>query len=382
MLPVESLPYQPASSVFYLLFAFQDQNKDLKLETSKEAYGFYGDTLSLNQSVDSIFLPIQKLNTRDIIILSKFPIGRYFDINFNKAISDFVLESANENIDIIANLLEGQEKLRVYNTFENIDSLETFLTVTDSIDQVAQDTFYIKFNPSEREPNPLTYSIKPNNNSAIETDFVGVLNFSKPVASINYDSIYFVYDSLTNVDVSATDSLVWSEHRDRLIMYKTLFNPADTISASTNTENENGSNKRTSPEIAYYSGKGAFIGFEQDSSQQKSLTYNFKIPEQYGTIKGNIDTEYISFIVQLLDNRNKVVSQIINDRNFVFDMIEPGEYRIRILVDENNNGEWDPGNIHQLIEPERVLFFRDETTNTEKLILKANWELMDNNINF
>ena len=366
----------------YLLFAFKDQNKNLTLETNSEAYGFYGDTLNLDNSIDSLKIPIQKLNVSEIFVLSKFPTGRYFEINFNKAITDFKLDPEINNLNISANLVDNNKKLRIYNTFETIDSLQTILTVSDSIDQVAIDTFYVKFQPSQREPNPLTLSVKPATNTSIEKEFIAQLKFSKPVESINFDSIYFRYDSLNVIQFTAEDSIEWSQHQDQALIYKSLFNPADTVKNDVNQNGRSENISRTSTEIMFNVGKGAFMGVENDSSESKTLKYSFKIPEQYGSINGSIDTYYNSFIVQLLNNRNDVVSQIINVKNFIFNLIEPGEYRIRVLVDENNNGEWDPGNIKELIEPEKVMFYRDSTTSQETLLLKANWELKDNNINF
>src|SRR5690606_16914718 len=99
-------------------------------------------------------------------------------------------------------------------------------------------------------------------------------------------------------------------------------------------------------------GKGAFISVELDSNKQMKQTFPFVNPEDFGTVKGNITTEYKAFTIQLLNERYEVVRELNNQPAYVFDFIEPGTYYIRVLIDENENGKWDKGNILELQEPE------------------------------
>jgi uncharacterized protein (DUF2141 family) len=46
----------------------------------------------------------------------------------------------------------------------------------------------------------------------------------------------------------------------------------------------------------------------------------------------------------------------------------PGEYELRILTDDNNNGKWDPGSYEKKLQPERAV------TLPNKLNIKANWD--------
>ncbi len=48
--------------------------------------------------------------------------------------------------------------------------------------------------------------------------------------------------------------------------------------------------------------------------------------------------------------------------------INPGEYEIRILFDNNNNGKWDTGNYSKKNQPEKAITLKD------KLAIKANWD--------
>lgn len=48
--------------------------------------------------------------------------------------------------------------------------------------------------------------------------------------------------------------------------------------------------------------------------------------------------------------------------------INPGEYEIRILFDDNSNAKWDPGDYSKKLQPEKVI------TLTQKLGVRANWD--------
>ncbi len=48
--------------------------------------------------------------------------------------------------------------------------------------------------------------------------------------------------------------------------------------------------------------------------------------------------------------------------------INPGEYDIRILFDDNNNGKWDPGDYAKKLQPEKAITLK------QKLGVRANWD--------
>ncbi len=48
--------------------------------------------------------------------------------------------------------------------------------------------------------------------------------------------------------------------------------------------------------------------------------------------------------------------------------VDPGEYDLRILFDDNNNGKWDPGDYSKKLQPEKVILL------TQKLAVRANWD--------
>jgi hypothetical protein len=68
------------------------------------------------------------------------------------------------------------------------------------------------------------------------------------------------------------------------------------------------------------------------------------------------------------------VNRIKNATKIKFQNIKPGEYSLRVIIDSNNNGNWDTGDPDKNIEPEKIIYY------TEKIKIRANWEI--ENINF
>ncbi len=118
----------------------------------------------------------------------------------------------------------------------------------------------------------------------------------------------------------------------------------------------------------------SFISIENDSSEAFNKQIKFINPSLTGLINGSITSTYNSFIIQLLDSKMKVIKEHKNGKAYVFKEVSPGEYYLRILVDENNNGEWDMADIRENIPAEKVVVYEDES-GTRKTVIRANWEV-------
>ncbi|GEM_PF-581596 len=126
----------------------------------------------------------------------------------------------------------------------------------------------------------------------------------------------------------------------------------------------------------FYVSAGSFMSVENDSSEQVIQKYSFKNPEDYGAISGTITTEYSSYFVQLLNQQFELVREVKNAQNFSFELVSPGKYQIRVLIDADEDGTWEAGSILSQEEPEPIYFYTEE----EIIDLRANWERSDLNI--
>lgn len=111
------------------------------------------------------------------------------------------------------------------------------------------------------------------------------------------------------------------------------------------------------------------FGLSNDSIVYKLKT---KTPEDYGII--NIDltsTKNTALIVELLNDKDVLIRRIKIDKpqKVSFNLLSPGNYGVRVTLDENNNGVWDTGNFLNKRQPEVVKYF------DKKIELRANWDV-------
>jgi len=55
-------------------------------------------------------------------------------------------------------------------------------------------------------------------------------------------------------------------------------------------------------------------------------------------------------------------------QQMVFTELIPGKYQIRLIFDDNNDGEWTTGSLKEKRLPERVIY------NRELIDIKSRWE--------
>ncbi len=103
--------------------------------------------------------------------------------------------------------------------------------------------------------------------------------------------------------------------------------------------------------------KADTIAFKTKAEREYgSLTLEFK---NLGKIKHPV--------LQFVQSNNVVDSFKLTSPTFNIKLFNPGEYEIRILDDENENGTWDPGNYHLRKQPEKVAAI------LKKVSVRADW---------
>ena len=89
---------------------------------------------------------------------------------------------------------------------------------------------------------------------------------------------------------------------------------------------------------------------------------------------GNITLRFNSLnfsqnpVLQFVQNDEVKMSYKLTSKEWSAKLFPPGEYEIRILLDGNNNGKWDPGSYSKKIQPEKVISI------DQKISIKANWD--------
>jgi len=370
----------------YIATAFSDVNKNLKLDFKSESYAFKKDTLTLDSLPVEVNFKLSKLDLTPFRQMTALPSGKYYEINFNKYIIDFSVTALDSMIKIpFSNAAKQNRSIRFYNQANLVDSIAVSYTATDSINTSISDTVYVKFIESKRKSDEFSFVVSPKQSELITTDFNAEVTFNKPILEYFLDSLYFEYDS-TIIQPIYDSSFVWNSHRDKLSFHLVIDKPKiDTlISSQKKIQSSSDSLSEIKPVIKQqskkdkvppkknlglrlYIGNGTFISTDQDTSSSVSYNYKFIKPEEVGTQEITTSTQYESFTIQLLTEKFDLIEEVSGKKDHTFYNLNPGKYRIRILIDSNNDGRWSPGNMSNNEEPEPVYIY------PETLIIRADW---------
>lgn len=374
----------------YLLYAFDDKNKNMLVDSRTEVFAFKAQPVQLDSSLSNFDLKLVQLDHRDFKLISARPIARYFNVRTTKGIAEYTATSTVDSIPITS-FLEDASTVRIYNTFPQMDSLPVSFHFVDSTTNTIDTVLYIKFDART--------STKENFNTKIEyCDFLqnksllkAELSANKPITFINTDSVYIQLDSVNRITFTEED-IQLSPDKRKLYISKKLPKETDFIKKPTTTSgptHERGEavkerevkprkekeEEEKTPSIPFNNlilPRNTLISIESDSSADIKSAIKTITPENSGLITVEVKTTE-SVIVQALNRNFKVVQESYSLQPR-FENLPPGEYYIRVILDKNNNQKWDAGNFFNKIEPEPVIFFKSEkgipTTN-----LKANWEV-------
>ena len=116
----------------------------------------------------------------------------------------------------------------------------------------------------------------------------------------------------------------------------------------------------------------ALIDFWGNTNDTLVYRTSTKKIEDYGNIFLRVQHESShSYIIELLKN-DEVVRRYdspVDGNYYKFELIDPGNYIVRLIEDVNENKQWDTGNYIQKIQPEKVIYYWKE------IDLRANWDM-------
>jgi uncharacterized protein (DUF2141 family) len=373
----------------YKVHAFTDQNKNLTVDARNEAYGFKRDSFLLDQNLEKVSLGLLRLDPRPVKLTSARPYNSYFNIKTSKNLKDAKV-IATDSSDIYYTFGADQANVQVYKGQVKLDSIPIKFVAADSVGNKIDTTLYAKFSSRETTPEKFEYTLQQSSITAQKGLISLAIKFTKPVREINFDSIYYQVDSTTIVRFQPTD-IQYSETQRILSVTKKvdprLFEKkAETPEGSTSprpprqsapTNRDSADFKKEPPKKIITNqltiGRGSFISVENDTS--KSLIQNITPAafEDLGVILAETTPGPQKVIIQLVTKDLKIVRTVTHKTKATFEDLEPGEYQLRIIVDRNGNGTWDPGNYLKQSEPEEIYYWKDEKGQKD-IKLKANFE--------
>ncbi|HTH58467.1 MAG TPA: Ig-like domain-containing protein [Cyclobacteriaceae bacterium] len=339
----------------YFAYAFEDKNKNSRVDSKSEKFGFVGKPIDLRTGKDSIHINLIKVDSRPIKVTSVRNTNSISTIRFNKSLSKIKLTS--DETKFIYSYGDNQGEVLIYKDFDKSDSVQINVSAYDSVQQELDTAVYIKYTQNKKiqENFKLTdWQIDYDPETKI---LQAKSTFNKLLLSANYDSIYIQIDSSNFQPIKSEELKFDTLNKIVTIQTKLKLEQKDNI---------------LNPVLLF--GKSAFVSIDNDSTKAKEVKINLPTLKDTGTLSIQISTKEKHFELRLLNSSGKVVKTIRDQTKYVFKYLKPAEYRIVVVIDSNNNAIWDTAVYHKLLEPEKVVLYK----NAEKKYtfpIRANWEV-------
>lgn len=126
-----------------------------------------------------------------------------------------------------------------------------------------------------------------------------------------------------------------------------------------------------------------FISLRGTSHDTIIFPFSDRKKEEYGSMVINLTGADTSgqYIVQLLTEKEMVAEQrLVHGREsdkIEFPWLNPGKYRMKIIVDRNRNEQWDTGHYIMKREPEKVQYFEKVLDIRANWVSEETWQLSD-----
>jgi hypothetical protein len=128
--------------------------------------------------------------------------------------------------------------------------------------------------------------------------------------------------------------------------------------------------------------KNTVISFYNRLSESVRFDFEAAKPEEFGSFTVNlVNKPEHNFWIQLLNDKNETVYQKFSNESLIkFINLKPASYKLRILVDNNDNGFWDSSDFATETLSEDVYLYKkagDKDIMT-KINIRPMWEINEN----
>ena len=328
----------------YALFAIKDESKNNVFDQNIDKIGFIEDTVTL--PTDTVFL-----------------------LNLFKEIPNYSLKTPNFAAanKIIFGYSGGDEKLDVAALTEFPDSIRTLVDK-----EPEKDTLNYWFTPFEIDS--IIFKVTNENLKKIDTFTVktrklvsdSLMLMPSHRNKINFADEFHITTSIPIVTIDTTRIVIFNKDTTEVNFKTQLDTALNRISMQFEKE----------PDETYY--LNLLPDFVTDFFGDTNDTINYRLSTggyaDFGNLQLNLagDITY-PIIVQLTDEKGKLYREIYvpESKALDFNTLEPGNYLIRIIIDNNANGKWDTGNYLRKIQPEKVIYY------PTAIEMRANWEKIE-----
>lgn len=364
----------------YVLYAFNDENKNFKADYKSESFGFKEDLLNVNGNLERVYIPLFKEDVTDFKVLRTRKRGDFFEIIFNKDISDYYIE----NKDVFFSLYDNTT-LRFYNKSLTSDSVLIKYSVFDLYSNNVKDSVFVGFGENE-----VNYELRSSfsfSDSNFDDTIYFSFNSNIPLIDYEINNYYIKLDTLF-LPNKHLNHFTYKKNNNEIEGYFYLNKDSieNYITYIKNNLIEDSVNVKDSIRfglldylenlqlnkivIGFKEGDLITIKGDTISDFKKDLVYNED--DFYGDLSGVVNLDKDDFYVELVnENFTKIYKNKRSGNFFLFNKIKPGKYFLRVVIDNNSNNKWDYYSIKTKKSSESIFYYSDVVE------IFSNWSIED-----
>lgn len=329
----------------YRIYALKETGADRIYNSPNEEIGFLKDSIYLNKDTGGIVLKLFKEIPNNFrTVDQKLENDGKISLIFNKPVIKPNLTFLDNDIkNPIIDFSSKGDSVGLWLREINFDSLKVVI----NSDKTPLDTVTIRRGKKDEYKRTILFA---NNLSAGKIAPLNplTLTFNLPISKIDESMIGLYIDSvkLNGLQIKKLQS----SERKYQIIYNWQLKKAYTLVLE----------------------EGAITDIYGTVNKNLKLAFELDDVENYGTLslKVNKADSAKNYLIQLITDKGEVYKErrITQNTTLQFNYIPTNKYFVKVIEDENNNGEYDTGNLKQKKQPEKVYIFDKE------ILTRANWD--------
>ena len=328
----------------YKVFALEDINGNYLYDLPNEPLAFLNNPIALDSSLSGAMMYLFAKES-ELQFVKKIENKTYGKVEVELNISSSNLELFTINNELVSIANKEVDKTNTKHTFWLNQSVEQ-----DELEFVLKD-----------------------NGKVVDTSKVDMV----PLKEFK-DSVLVVTDNVSALfDLNQAIELTTNHPIDKLVNEKISL-LEDTISVQYNLISDSLTGRKVSLVYSFKQNKkyqlridkGAFSSIYQLQNDTIIKSFKTKKEENYGNLKITVVPAFSENYIFQLIQKDEVINEFFekNDKTFAIPYLKPGEYQVKLIVDNNNNKKWDAGNYQTKLQPERVVLYED------KITIQENWD--------
>ena len=326
----------------YLLVAMKDRNNNNKFNPKTEKIGFHKQFITIpNDTVYEIelfkeVLPFKAYKPSQVSG-NKIAIGYDGKQDFSKSKPKIILKNNNQILESIVTQFPKKDSLQVWYKPIKADSL---------LLNIKKESYVNDFSVKIKNQKKDTLSI-----NAVQT---GILNMRDEFTLESSTPLVKIDKSKISIKDSKTKITEFTPNYDDFNQKLVLNFP-----------------KNTSEKYKIQLLPGALTDFFEKSNDTLTYKLETRSESDYGNLIVDLqNVKRFPIIIELTNEKGEILAYDYSEKNtkVEFNFLEPKDYILRVIYDDNKNKKWDSGNYLEKRQAEEVIYY-------SKVIkdVRANW---------